>query len=151
MQAQLKQILDKQLKNLSDIRNVALYVFVIVLLAIAWSSAKTIQKNYDLQKQISTLKQQNQVIQIHNENIRLENKYYQTDQYLELTARQVLGLAAPGEKVLLIPKSVALKNIDPSRSKQVEPKTGNPIDNRSTYIKNMETWRDFLLGRNLSE
>jgi cell division protein FtsB len=138
-----------QINKLNDIRNVMLYVFVLIVLAISWSSARTIQSNYELQKQITALKQQNQVITLGNQTIDLKNKYFQTDQYLELTARQSLGLAAPGETVKLVPKSVAMKYIDPSLSKQSDA-TASSNDTRSKYVKNLETWRDFLLGRNLT-
>jgi cell division protein FtsB len=123
-----------------------LYLFVLIVIAITWSSIKTIQNNYDLQKQISRLQQENAVIKLQNQNTALKNQYLQTDQYLELAARQSLGLAAPGEKVLLIPKNVSQKYIDPSLAKKFN-STGISTDKRSKYVKNMEAWRDFLLGR----
>jgi len=144
-----KKFAAQQMKQLNDVRNIALYLFVLIVLAIAWSSVKTIQNNYELQKAISTLKQQNEVIQLTNQNIDLQNKYLQTDQYLELAARQSLGLAAPGEKVLLVPKNVAMKYVDPSLSKQTNQDPAHSLDTRSKYIKNLETWRDFLLGRKI--
>jgi hypothetical protein len=59
-------------------------------------------------------------------------------------------LAAPGEKVLLIPKSVSAKYIDPSLA-QKSNSSAISTDKRSKYVKNMEAWRDFLLGRKVSE
>jgi cell division protein FtsB len=144
-----RKLVRQQLKQLSDVRNVVLYLFVLVVLAIAWSSVKTIQSNYELQKAISTLKQQNEVIKLTNQNIALQNKYLQSDQYLEFAARQSLGLAAPGEKVMLVPKRVALKYVDPSLSKQTNTDPVSSLDTRSKYVKNLETWRDFLLGRKM--
>lgn len=137
----------KTTRQLLDIRNIGLYIFGVVVLAIAWSGAKTVQNNYDLQKKIATLKQQNAVLQLQNDNIALQNKYYETNQYLELSARQNLGLAAPGEKVLIVPQSVAMKYVDPSLDQTKAPSSSAPPDNRPTYIKNLEAWRDFLLGR----
>jgi cell division protein FtsB len=109
MQDFAKQFVAKQIKTLSDIKNVALYIFALIVLAITWSTIKTIQNNYDLQKQISVLKQQNDILSLQNNNQRLQNQYYQTNAYQELAARQNLGLAGPGEKILLVPKAVALK------------------------------------------
>src|SRR5476651_2157723 len=103
-----------RIKQLTDVRNVGLYVFALIVLAITWSGVKTVQNNYQLQKQISTLKQQNYVTYLQNSNTALQNQYLQTNQYLELAARQNFGLAAPGETVLLVPKSVAMKYVDPS-------------------------------------
>src|SRR6201995_3107852 len=135
----------KTTKQLLDIRNIGLYIFGIVVLAIAWSGAKTVQNNYELQKQISTLQQQNTVLSLENQNTQLQNQYYKTQQYLELSARQNLGLAAPGETVLIVPQTTALKYFDQSIGQTSSQPTS--IDNRKGYVKNLEAWRDFLLGR----
>lgn len=137
----------KQARQLYDIRNIGLYIFGVIVLAIAWSGAKTVQNNYQLQKQISELQQQNDVIHLQNNNAYLQNQFYQTDEYLELSARQNLGLAAPGEKVLLVPKNVAMSYVDPALADKRDGSTGAAIDNRSKPTKNLEAWRDFLLGR----
>lgn len=140
----------ERVKRLTDVRNIVLYIFTVIVLAITWSGVKAVQDNYELQKKIATIKQQNEVIELENENISLENKYLETDQYLELAARQNLGLAAPGEKVLLVPKDTAMKYIDSTLKEKVAKATNAQIeDNRPGYIKNMEDWRDFLLGRKL--
>lgn len=149
MLAETKRRLKLIPKALSDMRTVALYLFLIVVLAIAWSSVKTIQKNYELQKEISLMQQQNSIIALANQNIALQNKYLQTDQYLELAARQSLGLAAPGEKVLTVPKNVAMKYVDPSLSTQDQTVSAATPASRSKYIRHLEAWRDFLLGRKI--
>ena len=137
----------KNRQQLTDVRNIGLYVFAVIVLAITWSGVKTLQINYELQKQISTLKQQNEVLKLQNGNTTLQNQYYQTNQYLELAARQSFGLAAPGEKILLISKDVAMKYVDPGLSSQAN--SQNSVDKRSKYNKNFQAWRDFLLGRKL--
>ncbi len=143
--------LNKELiSRITDVRNIALYVFIIIVLAITWSGVRAVQTNYELQKKASALRQKNTVLRLENENAALENKYLETDQYLELAARQNLGLAAPGEKVLLVPKAVALKYVDSSLIASGTDKEKTRIkDNRPSYIKNLEDWRDFLLGRKL--
>jgi len=137
-------------KQLLDVRNIGLYIFAVIVLAITWSTARTIQSNYQLQKQVSVLRQQNEVLQLQNQNTDLQNRYFSTDQYLDLAARQNLGLAAPGEKVLLVPKAVALKYVDTNLVQTASSETVN-VDTRSKYVKNIEDWRDFLLGRNTEE
>lgn len=136
-------------KQLTDIRNIGLYIFATIVLAITWSGVKTVQSNYGLQKKISTLQQQNDVLKLQNDTIALQNQYLGTDQYLELAARQTLGLAAPGEKVLLVPKNVAMKYVDPKLSQQSSASGTNTVDKRPKYMKNLEDWRDFLLGRKI--
>jgi len=140
----------KRRQQLADPRNIGLYIFAVIVLAVTWSGVKTVQNNYQLQKQISTLQQQNAIIQLQNDNTKLQNKYYQTDEYLELTARQNFGLAAPGEQVLLLPKSVAMKYVDPSLAPNSTNSGTANSQRQSKYSKNLEDWRDFLLGRKLS-
>lgn len=141
----------KRAKQIFDIRNIALYIFALIVLAITWSGVKTVQSNYELQKKISELNQQNTVINLQNQNMKLQNKYLETDQYLELAARQNLGLAAPGEKVLIVPKNVTIKHVDQSLIETQKEESSKAVrDTRSRFAKNIEAWRDFLLGRKLS-
>jgi cell division protein FtsB len=152
MTPEMKKIWNsKRAKQLFDIRNIGLYVFGIVVLAITWSGVRTVQSNYELQKKVSELKQQNVVLGLENGNTGLQNKYLQTDQYLELAARQNLGLTAPGETVLLVPKTTAMKNVDPSLGPTIKASNTEIIDHRTKFAKNLEDWRDFLLGRKLSD
>jgi cell division protein FtsB len=130
--------------TLRDIRNVGLLVFTVIVLLISWSGIKTIQTNYGLQKQISQLNQENQVQSLENTNQHLQNQYYSTNQYLEITARQNLGLGAPGETELLVPKNVALAHtVKMPESASV--KAGVP--NQPLWQRNFEAWMNFLLHR----
>ena len=134
-------------KKATDIKNVPVYLFVLVVMAIAWSGVKTIQDNYALQIKISVLKQQNEVLSLQNGNAKLQNGYYQTNQYIDLSARQDLGLAGQGEKVMLVSKATALKYVDQSLA--TTPKDTSVNKPTSRYMSNLEAWRDFLLGRKI--
>ncbi len=118
-----------------------------MVLAIAWSGVKTIQDNYELQKKIAVLSQQNEVLRLQNDNTKLQNKYYDTGQYLDLAARQSLGLAGPGEKVILVPNAIAAKYVNQDVAAAVQTKTNS--QSKSKYTMNMQAWRDFLLGRKI--
>jgi hypothetical protein len=70
---------------------------------------------------------------LQNENDDLKNAYYKSPQYLELSARQNFGLAAPGEKELLVPKAVALAHVPAfQRLAQLRIKNGNQTSGHST-------------------
>ncbi len=131
-------------QKMSDVRFVGQLIFAILVLLITWSGVKAIQTNYGLQKQISTLKQQNNIQQLENNNLALQNNYYNSNQYLELAARQDFGLAAAGEKEVLVPASVAMAYTTdlPSSTK---PTTANA--KQPTYQKNFESWVSFFLHR----
>jgi cell division protein FtsB len=149
METKIKQYqatLYNHVQRLRDVRVVGLLMFLVVVLLISWSGVKVIDTNYDLQKQISQLRQENQVQQLTNTNLQLSNDYYQTNQYLELTARQNFGLAAPGETVIVVPKhvalahTIALPDADTAAKQKVESK-------QPTYQRNFQAWMHFLLHR----
>jgi cell division protein FtsL len=131
---------------LRDVRAIGLFMFLIVVLLISWSGVKVIQSNYSLQKQISTLVQENQVQQLKNNNLKLQNDYFNTNQYLELSARQNFGMAAPGETELIVPQSVAFAHIAdlPSASPMA---LSSPSSHEPAYQRNLQAWVNFYLHR----
>jgi cell division protein FtsB len=132
-------------RRLQDVKFAGIMLFVVIVLLISWSGVKAIQSNYDLQKQISAIHQQNQVQQLSNNNLQLENGYYNTDTYLDLSARQNFGLAAPGEKEILVPKDVALSyTVDLPKQEQT---TDKPSDKQPTWQHNIQQWVNFFLHR----
>jgi cell division protein FtsB len=131
--------------ELQDIRVAGFVVFGIIVLLISWSGVKAIDTNYKLQKQISELQQQNQVFSLDNSNTQLQNQYYQSNQYLELSARQNLGLAMKGETEVIVPKSVALDytaDLPKSSAKTAAAHTKQPA-----YQRNFQAWVSFFLHR----
>jgi len=145
----LKKIKKDQLmlyiNQLKDVRMLGLIVFVIIVILVSWSGVNVIQTNYNLEKQVSKIDQENQVQQLINNNIKLQNEYYNTDTYLELKARQQFGKAAQGETAVIIPKNVAL-------SHTVDlPKVNSTIivssPQKAKYQKNFEDWINFLTHR----
>jgi cell division protein FtsB len=135
----------ERFKSLSDMRVAGLVLVGILTLLVSWSAIGVIETNYDLQKEISKLQQENAVEGLRNENLKLENKYLETDTFLELAARRQFGKAAPGEKVLIVPKQVALANtIDVPEEKKPEPQVEKE---KPWYQRNLDAWFDFLLHR----
>lgn len=131
-------------QRLTDVGFLGQVLFVILVLLISWSGIKTIQTNYGLQKQITTLNQKNSLQKLQNENLKLKNQYYNSNQYLELAARQNFGLAMAGEKEVIVPEKVALSYTAklPSAEKPIEAKAKQPA-----YQRNFEAWVNFFLHR----
>jgi cell division protein FtsB len=130
------------LGRLNDTRFVGQVIFVVIVLLISWSGIKSIQTNYGLQKQITALNQQNSLAKLANDNIALQNQYYNSNQYLELSARQNFGLAAPGEQEIVIPKAVALSYTVNLPSDNALATAKPPVAQR-----NFQSWVDFFLHR----
>ncbi len=131
-------------RRLSDVRFLGQVIFVVIVLLTSWSGIKTIQTNYELQKQISALNQKNNLQKLQNDNLALQNQYLNSNQYLELAARQNFGLAAPGEKEVVVPVRVALAYTIPV------PAVAKPDTveiHQPGYQRNFQSWTDFFLHR----
>jgi cell division protein FtsB len=135
----------RQGAKLRDPRMIGIGLFLVVVFLIAWSGVKAIETNYGLQRQIATLEQQNTVQHLSNENMKLQNEYYKTPQYLDIAARKEFGLAAKGETVLVVPQKVALAhtvNLPKTEIQQAREAAKKPA-----YQRNFEAWMDFFLHR----
>lgn len=149
----IKNLLKSDLiQRLGDVRNLGLIAFGVIALLVTWSGIKVVQTNYDLQKQIAAMRQQNHVKKLENSNLALRNQYLETDQYLELAARKLHNKALPGEKLLIVPASVALKHtVDVPEPKSQTAATD--VDSEGPwYERNFNAWLDFLFrGNNNAE
>ena len=136
-----KELLEKY-KTLSDPRLLGLIAFGIVALLVTWSALSVVQRNYELDKQISIQQQKNEIARLENENLKLSNLYYESDQYLELSARRQFGKASPGETLFIIPEEVALsKTVD----RPADPKNAPDVEKeKSRQSENIESWIEFL-------
>lgn len=130
-------------KLLTDTRVLGLLAFAAVALLVSWSGLQVIQKNYQLERKISADRQRNKVQELENSNLALKNKYYESNQFLELAARRQFGKAASGEKLYLIPEEVALaKTIDAPKAEETELQA-KP---KSKQQQNFDAWMKFLFN-----
>ena len=139
---QNKKDISQKIKTLSDTRVLSLIAFGVVALLVTWSGVKVIQKNYELDKKITISKQKNEVQKLENENMRLKNEYFRSAQYLELSARRQFGKAAPGERLYVVPESVALsKTIEIPKDQKI---TATNTKAKSKAQLNFDAWMNFL-------
>ena len=145
MQEKIKIIVSK-LEFLKDPRSLGLIAFGVIVLLVTYSGIKVAQDNYDLAKKISVQQQKNDVAKLENENLKLSNQYYQTDQYLELAARRQFGRALPGERMYMIPDDVALRfTADPPEVPKTQSNAGStPVSRQPKFVQNINAWIDFM-------
>lgn len=148
MQDKIQKITSKIKKyQLDDPRTWAMMVFAVLAAMVTWNGAASIQQNFALQKKVVTLQEQNKVQKLQNETQKLRNEYYKTDEYKELSARRLFGKAAPGERVYIVPKEVALSKVGPSEVAKVEARIQeNPVQ-LPKYQQNVQDWLDFFFHR----
>ncbi|MEI6850886.1 MAG: hypothetical protein WCK26_02890 [Candidatus Saccharibacteria bacterium] len=128
-------------KDYFTLNNAVILVAFIIAGNWVWGSLIVMQKNYTLQKELDDKSRQLIVAQLDNENAKLEQRFYKTDEYKELAVRKYLTLATPGESLLILPQnSEAVKEADKASlttaSIKVEP------------ISNFGQWMNFLFGGN---
>lgn len=133
--------------QLQDPQTWGLIVLAIIAGTVTWSGAKSIGQNFELQKKVVVIQEQNKVQNLQNETQKLRNEYYKTDEYRELSARRIFGKAAPGEQVYIVPKDVALSQVSPAQNTPAQqPATQNPVT-LPKYQQNVQDWLDFFFHR----
>ena len=134
---QIKQFVAK-VRSLATLNNGVLLVAVLIASTWVWSTIETIQHNFTLQQKVDALKQEITVSDLQNKTLQLQKNYYNSDQYLELSARERLGLAAAGEKLLVLPPNTVKTTTTPAIAGDQ-----TPIMSRSNFGQ----WMYFLFGK----
>lgn len=129
-----------RVKALATLNNGVLVVAILIASTWVWSTVEAIQHNFKLQQQVDALSQQIAVDELQNKTLQLQKSYYNSDQYLELSARERLGLANPGEKVLILPTNTVKST---SASATQTSSSGETIGDRSNFAQ----WMYFLFGK----
>lgn len=114
-------------------------VVIFIVFSLVFGSIRAIQENFQRQIEVDSLAQEVALLELENQTIQFENQYYQTDEYLDLQARALLGKAAPGEKVIILPK-VAARATPPEDKLALRPEV--LLKDRS----NLEQWLYFLFS-----
>lgn len=120
----------------ATLNNVVITVALIIAASWAWGSIQMMQRNYALQNVIDDKQREKAVISLEVDTLGYEQRYLQSDEYLELAARDRLGLAKRGEHLLLLPENSS------------EPEQSSTASARSPRASNVEQWLNFLFGGN---
>lgn len=121
--------------------NIVLLVAALVAISWAWSSVQAVQRNYQLQREVDDKKRQARLVQLQTDNLQFEQRYYKSNEYLTLEAKRRLGLADPGEKVLILPPNSAAVIAQDKN----DGKTQNPLPAQVSPPP-LQQWLDFLFG-----
>lgn len=127
----------RKIRALATLNNGVLVVAILIASTWVWSTIEAIQHNFTLQQQVDALGQQISVEDLQNKALQLQKAYYNSDQYLELSAREHLGVASPGEKVVILPPNTV------QTPAAVAPANQAPVASRSNFAQ----WMYFLFGK----
>ena len=110
-----------------QLNTVVLALALVIATYLAWQSVARLQQNYTQQRVLTELETQ---------TLQYQKNFRESDEYKELAAREKLGLVAPGEKVIVLPKNSPEAH---------DPPTDKPT-NPDTQSSNFEQWVTFLFG-----
>ena len=126
----LKYYFSNDILTLSNIIMVSV-IFISVIWV--WGSITAMEKNYAIQKKLELKQRQALIDEISYKTLEYEQKYLKSSEYQELAVREKLGLAMPGEHVLILSKY-------PEEQKERRTET--------LKTSNFTQWINFLFGGN---
>lgn len=127
--------------NYLTFNNVVILVAFLIAVGWLWGSLQVMQRNYMLQREVDNKRRELIVTRLQKDNLDLQKRYYQTNEYKEMAARESLGLVMPGESVLILPASTeAAKKADKDASRTVS------VETPEQSVGNFEQWMNFLFG-----
>ena len=119
-------------------KNLALVIATVIATVWVFSALSAMQDNFELQRELDAKRQQLALVQLEVDNLSYESDYYTTKEYQELAVRDRLGLASPGEKVLVLGEySDWVREKNQSIRSQVQP---------LSRPSNFKQWLNFLFG-----
>ena len=142
--SELTKLARRYWRHYGTMNNIVVGVALLIAAGWAWGSVTTMQRNFSLQKEVDARQRQLELTDLEVQTLQYQQNYYKSDEYKDLAAREHLGLASPGEKVLFLPpNSPAVKreaeraNADPASASQ--PAVGSAPSN-------LQQWVNFFSG-----
>jgi len=124
-----------KIKKYLNVNNAILLAACILAFVWVFGSISVMNHNYDLQQQVDQANLDNQILDIQNKNLKLEQAYFQTDEFLDLQARALLGKSEKGENLVLLPLN---------KTNFTDNKKTNSI--KTSNESNLNQWMNFLFG-----
>ena len=134
LKTQLRRLRFFAKRDFLTLQNIVDVGAIIVCCFFAWGLISSISRNWELEEKLNEHKLTAIKTQVEVEKLKLEQQYYQTDEYQELVARQKLGKMMPGETMVVLPQN----------SERARNKYANLGDTEIEEKSNFEQWLDLL-------
>ncbi len=118
------------------IQNGAVALGLLIAISWSWGTVSTLQRNFQLQQQVDVLDQEVELADLQNQNLKFQQNYLRSNEYLEISAREKLGKVAPGEKLIVLPDSSGIT--DKIAEKKAQTATVKPT--------NFSQWMQFFFS-----
>ena len=134
LKTQLRRLRFFAKRDFLTLQNIVDVGAIIVCCFFAWGLISSISRNWELEEKLNEHKLTAIKTQIEVDKLKLEQQYYQTNEYQELVARQKLGKMMPGETMVVLPQN----------SERARNKYANLDDTEIEEKSNFEQWLDLL-------
>lgn len=140
-QRQLKRLVYRIRHEYVTMNNVVLAIAAVIAVSWAWASVQAVQRNYVLQREVDDKRRQEKLVELQTENLQFEQRYYKSQEYLTLEAKRRLGLAEPGEKVIILPP-----NSDMAKAADTTSSPASIMTTNTPEPSAFEQWMNFLFN-----
>jgi cell division protein FtsB len=123
--------------------NIVVGVALVIAAGWVWGSVTTMQRNFSLQKEVDAKRRQLELTDLQVQTLQYQQNYYRSDEYKDLAAREHLGLASPGEKVLFLPANSAAVQ---QEAKRAEAPVAAATPTVGSAPSNLDQWLNFFSG-----
>lgn len=132
----LRQILYRMKHDWFHYENILLIVCFVLCLGWTYGSIEAMSRNWTLSEILSEKEHELAVLEIEVETAQLENQYYSSEEYAELSARAKLNKKLPGETLIYLPENSEY-------AKEKHRKTTEKVEKERS---NLSEWLTFLFG-----
>lgn len=134
LKTQLRRMIYFFKRDFLTAQNIVLAVAILLAFYFLAGAISATSKTWSLQTKLNALLAQEDLTKIEVEKLKLEQQYYQTDEYQELMARKKLGKMAAGETMVIL---------EPN-SKAASEKYLNDNDSQKQERSNFAQWLDLI-------
>ena len=118
--------------------NVIFFIAIAACIAWTYSSLSATSRNWELSQKLATKNMELSLIRYEVDNLELENDYYRSAEYKELSARAKQNKMLEGEHLVYLPvnSTAAITKYDTTTDESSE----------TTVPSNVSQWMSFLFG-----
>ena len=120
--------------------NILVFIAAGCCLMWTWGSISAMTRNWTLSQELIERERQKALLELEVETLELENEYYHSNEYKELSARKYQNKKLPGETMIYLPA-----NSEAAKAKHDNiNNTDSAVD--TPQLANFEQWMAFLFG-----
>lgn len=120
--------------------NILVFIAAGCCLMWTWGSISAMTRNWTLSQELIEREHEKALLELEVETLELENEYYHSNEYKELSARKYQNKKLPGETMIYLPA-----NSDAAKSKHDDSNSSDAAVD-TPQLANFEQWMAFLFG-----